>query len=84
MHKLILSLQRSYLFHNALIFLKHLPTDRNQHHCLENIFSFLNFDDFKRVERVSPEWKKIMMTNHRLWKNLLDQNVTLLDTDSLV
>ena len=35
----------------------------------------LFFQDFKNAEKVSGEWKVILLANYHIWKNLLDRKV---------
>ena len=45
-------------------------------HSLINIFKYLNFSDFNAVERVSTEWRAILLDKDQLWAKLLVHNVS--------
>ena len=53
-------------------------------HLVEEIFSYLDYSDIKSATQVSRNWRHLLLTNSRLWKNLWDRNITHLPTWNLL
>ena len=49
--------------------------DKSQIYAIEDITSYLDFDDLKNAEQVSSEWAEIFL-NFGMWGTLLEQNVS--------
>jgi hypothetical protein len=59
------------------IFFTHLYfLEADMNGSLINIFKYLNFSDFNAVERVSTEWRAILLDKDQLWADLLAHNVS--------
>ena len=56
--------------------LKHFLTGKSQDFALELIFSHLSYEDHKNAEKVSIEWRHLLSNNNKIWKNLLEKNVS--------
>ena len=53
-------------------------------HLVEEIFSYLDYSDIKSATQVSRNWRHLLLTNSRVWKNLWDRNIAHLPTWNLL
>ena len=53
-------------------------------HLVEEIFSYLDYSDIKSATQESRNWRHLLLTNSRVWKNLWDRNIAHLPTWNLL